>query len=127
MRATVVRDVSRSTSSMPMAASHSELRRISSGSARRIRLRLLDVGGGVRLDLLLGEPGPGRRPARRVADLGGEVADDEHGGVAELLELAQLAQDHREAEVDVGGGRVDPELDPERATGRRACAGSRPR
>ena len=37
--------------------------------------------------------------------------------MAELLELAQLAQHDREAEVDVGGGRVDPELDPERATG----------
>src|SRR5581483_7475593 len=74
---------------------------------------LLDVGRRVRLDLGLREARPGGRLARRVADLSGEVADDEHGDVAELLELAQLAQDDREAEVDVGRGRVDAELHPE--------------
>ena len=89
--------------------------------------RLLHVGGGVGLDLLLREPGPGRRPARRVTDLGGEVADDQDRGVTELLELAQLAQHDREAEVDVGRRRVDAELDPQRAAGARACAGGRPR
>ena len=78
---------------------------------------LLDVGGGVGLDLLLREPGPGGRLARRVTDLGGEVADDQHRDVAELLELAQLAQHDREPEVDVGRGRVDAELDPQRTAG----------
>ncbi len=31
-----------------------------------------------------------------------------------VLELAQLAEHDRVAEVDVGGGRVDPELHPQR-------------
>jgi hypothetical protein len=31
-----------------------------------------------------------------------------------VLELAQLAEHDRVAEVDVGRGRVDPELDPQR-------------
>ncbi len=79
---------------------------------------LLLVGGGVGLDLL----GRGHRPLRRaaagVADPGGEVADDQHDLVARLLELAQLLQDDRVAEVDVGRGRVDPELDPQRPPGR---------
>ena len=68
----------------------------------------------MRVDLLLGEPGPGRRLARRVADLRGEVADDQHGDVAEVLEQAQPAQHDREPEVDVGGGRVDAELHAQR-------------
>ena len=58
----------------------------------------------------------------RVTDLRGEVADDEHRDVAELLELAELAQHDREAEVDVGGGRVDAELGPQRAAGRELAA-----
>ena len=64
-------------------------------------------------DLVLGEPGPGGRSARRVADLGGEVADDQHRDVAEVLELAQLAEHDREAEVNVGGGGIDAELHPQ--------------
>ena len=31
-----------------------------------------------------------------------------------VLELAQLLEHDRVAEVDVGGGRVEPELDPQR-------------
>ena len=42
--------------------------------------------------------------------------------MAELLELAELAQHDREAEVDVGGGGVDPELRPQRAPGRELAA-----
>ena len=45
-----------------------------------------------------------------------EIADDEHDLMPEVLELAELAQHHREAEVDVGGRRVDPELHPQRRT-----------
>ena len=79
---------------------------------------LLDVGRGVAVDLFLGEARPCGRLPRRVADLRGEVADDEHRDVAQLLELAELAEHDREPEVDVGGGGVDPELGPQRAAGR---------
>ena len=35
--------------------------------------------------------------------------------MARVLELAQLLQHDGVAEMDVGGGRVEPELDPQRA------------
>src|SRR3712207_7076283 len=46
----------------------------------------------------------------RIADPGGEVADDQHDGVPQLLELAQLLEHHRVAEVDVRRGGIQPEL-----------------
>ena len=61
---------------------------------------------------------PGRGAPRRVADAGRPVADDEHRQVAGVLELAQLAEHDRVAQVDVGRGRVDPELDAQRAAER---------
>ena len=48
--------------------------------------------------------------AGRVADPGGVVADDEHGLVAEVLELAHLPQHDGVAQVDVRGGGVQAEL-----------------
>ena len=48
-----------------------------------------------------------------VADEGGGVADEEDDGVAELLEVAQLAHEDRVAEVEVGGGGVEAGLDAE--------------
>ena len=71
---------------------------------------LLDIGLGVGLDLLLGERRAGGVAAGRVADERGAVADDERHAVAEILELAQLAQGHRMAQMDIGGRRVDAEL-----------------
>src|SRR5262245_33529293 len=65
-----------------------------------------------------GEARPGDRLPRRVADLRGEVADDEHRGVGQLLELPELAQRDRMPEMDVGGRWSDPELDPQRAARR---------
>ena len=59
---------------------------------------------------------PQRGAARRVADAGGEVADDQDDGVAGVLELAQLLQHDRVAEVDVGRGGVDARAS--RAAGR---------
>ena len=44
-----------------------------------------------------------------------EVADDEDRRVARVLELPELAQDHRVAEREVGAAGVDAELHPERA------------
>ncbi len=116
IRATVVRAVSRRTSAM---SHRGQPRRVPHHlDAARGEVKdppdLVDVGRGVELDLLGGERRAGRRAARRVADPGGEVPDDEHRDVAEVLELAQLAQHDREPEVDVRRGRVDAQLHPER-------------
>jgi hypothetical protein len=53
----------------------------------------------------------GRLLAGRVADEAGEVADEEDDLVAELLEVAHLAEDDRVAEVEVGRGGVEADLD----------------
>jgi hypothetical protein len=55
----------------------------------------------------------GRGAARRVADLAGEPADNQHRGVTEVLELAQLAQDDRVPERQTGSGGIDPQLHPQ--------------
>ena len=73
-----------------------------------------DVGLGVGLDLLLRELGARGVLAARVADEGRAVADDERDLVAEVLELAHLAQRHRMAKVQVGARGVNAELDVER-------------
>ena len=46
----------------------------------------------------------------RVADERRAVADDERHLMPQILELAQLAQGHRVAQMDIGGRRVDAEL-----------------
>ena len=46
--------------------------------------------------------------------------------MAEVLELAQLAQDDRVAERQLAAGRVDAELDPQRAAGRFGFGEPRP-
>lgn len=72
-----------------------------------------DVGFGVGTDILGAEHFSRFGAAGGVADAGGEVADDEDGLVAEVLELAELAEDDGVAEVDVGCGGVHAELDAE--------------
>ena len=52
--------------------------------------------------------------ARGVADHGRKIADQENGGVAHVLEMFQLAQDHGVAEVNVGSGGIDAEIDAQR-------------
>ena len=97
-------------------SSHSELRRTSSrSSVRRTLRRLVHVRARVRVDLLAGEHRPGGRAPARVAHARGVVADDQDDGVAEVLELAQLLQHDGVAEVQVGRGRVQAELDAQRA------------
>ena len=68
----------------------------------------------VRVDLGRREDGPRRGAPARVAHPRRVVADDQHHDVAEILELAELLEDDREAEVDVGRGGVDAQLDAER-------------
>ena len=77
--------------------------------------RLLLERRGVGVDLLAGRA-PGGCSERPLGspDAGRVVADDQDDGVAEVLELAQLLQHDGEPEVDVGRGRVDPELDAQR-------------
>ena len=76
--------------------------------------RLVDVGLGVRLDLLGRELRTRGVATRRIADERGAVADDERHAVAEILELAQLAQRHGMAEMDIGSSGIDAQLDVER-------------
>ena len=74
---------------------------------------LAHVGLGVGLDLLLRKLRTRGVLARGVADQRGAVADDKGDVVAQVLELAHLAQRHGVAQVQVGAGGVDAELDVE--------------
>ena len=116
MRATVTCDVMRSTSAMSIGAEPLGVAADLEAVGRHVEdaAGLLDVGLRVRVDLFLAQARAGRRLARRVADHRGEVAEDQHRDVAEILEQAQPAQHHGEPEVDVGRRRVDAELDPQR-------------
>ena len=114
---------------MPIAPSHSEFRaHLEPARSSEDAPDLLEVG--LRR---------GRRPPPCVRR--GRVADRPDGSPTwavkspmistatwpEVLELAELAQHDREAEVDVGRGRVDAELHPQRRARRRACGAARPR
>ena len=70
-----------------------------------------DVGLRVGLDLLLGKLRTGSVLAGRIADGGGAVADDQGHAMAQVLELAHLAQRHGVAQVQVRAGGVDAQLD----------------
>ncbi len=69
------------------------------------------VGLGVFADLLGRERRAGGVAAAGIADLGGEVADQEDHRMAEILQLAHLVQHHRVAQVNVGRGGIQAELD----------------
>ena len=71
------------------------------------------VGGGVGLDLLLGQGRPGLALARGVADEAGEVADEKNHLVPQVLEILELLNEHGVAQVQIRGGGVEPGLDPE--------------
>src|SRR4030095_2563504 len=66
-------------------------------------------------DLVRGERLARLRASRRIADHAGEVADDDDHLMAEILEVAQLAQDDRVAQMKIGRGGVEPQLDLERS------------
>ena len=95
-------------------SSHSPLRRTSVRSGSSTLKACSWKVSGVAVDLLGVEHRPQRRAPGRVPHPAGEVADDQHHVVAGVLELAQLLQHDRVSEVDVGRGRVDPELHPQR-------------
>lgn len=82
---------------------------------------LFEVSLRVRLDLLARERRARRVAAGRIADQRREIADQEDHRVPEVLQLAHLVQHDRMADVDVGRGRVEPELDAQRLAGGRAA------
>ena len=79
---------------------------------------LLLVGLRVGLDLLARQRRARRVASGRIADHSGEVADQKRHLVTEALELAHLVDEHRVAEMQIGRGRIESRLDPQRLTAR---------
>ena len=77
--------------------------------------RLILEGLGVTLDLGRVEHRPGGRATARIPDPRRVVADDQDDQVAEVLELAQLAENDGMPEMDVRCRRIDAQLDPQRS------------
>ena len=75
---------------------------------------LLLVGLGVAVDLGGIHLRAGGRAPARISHARGVVAHDQDHGVAEVLELAQLAQHHGVTQVDVGRRRVHAQLHAQR-------------
>ncbi len=69
------------------------------------------VGGGVGQDFFPRERRPGDVAAGGVADAGGAVAHDEDHVVAHVLEVLHLAEEHGVAQVQVGRGGIEADLD----------------
>ena len=72
------------------------------------------IGLGVRAYFILRQRRPRRVLAGRIADHPREIADQKDHLVAEVLELAHLVDQHGVAEVQIGSGRIETRLDPER-------------
>ena len=82
-----------------------------------------DVGFGVGVDLFAGEHGAGLVSAGGIADAGGVIADDQHGLVAPVLELADDVQRHGMAERHIRRGGVHAHFHTKLFTaGKFACA-----
>ena len=77
---------------------------------------LVEVGLGVRLDLLARQRRARAVAPGRVADHGGEVADQRDHHMPQVLQLAHLVEHHRVAQVQVRRGGVHAELDAQRHT-----------
>ena len=78
---------------------------------------LLLVGFGVLVDLFARQRLAGDVAAGGIADEGGEIADEKDDGMAELLEVAELAHEDGVAEMQVGRGGVKAGLNAQRAAG----------
>lgn len=79
--------------------------------------QLVEVGRRIGLDLLAGQRRPGAVAPGRVADGGGEVADQRDHRVAQILQLAHLVEYHCVPEVDIRGSRVQAEFDAQGGSG----------
>src|SRR5215471_4125754 len=62
------------------------------------------------------------RPATRVANHSGKIADDENRLMSKVLKLSQFSQNNRVAKVNIRCGRVYPKLDAQRPTQRKLLA-----
>ena len=78
---------------------------------------LRGVGLGVARDFFLAERLARGGAAGGIADEGGGVADKKDDGVAERLEVLELAHEYGVAEVEVGGGGIEAGFDAERGAG----------
>jgi hypothetical protein len=76
-------------------------------------IRLVEVCLGVGVDLVAGEYRSRLRPAARVSNHRGVVADDEDDRVPVVLEGAQHVKYHEVADMQVGGGRVKTQFHPQ--------------
>src|SRR5271170_3608631 len=83
--------------------------------------RLVAIGIGVALDLFARQRLARLGSAGRIANHRGEVADQENYGVARVLKIAQLLEREGVTQMQVGRGRIHPELDPERTAERNFC------
>src|SRR5208337_5534240 len=71
------------------------------------------VGFGVGVELLARERRSGVVAARGLADKAGAVADEEDDGVAQILEVLELADEHGVAQMQVWRGGIESGLDAE--------------
>ena len=78
---------------------------------------MVEVVDRVGLDLFGGQPGTGLVTPTGVSDQGRVVADDDHGLVAQGLELPHLSHGPGVPEMQVDAGGVDAVLDSQRRVG----------
>ena len=76
-------------------------------------VNLLEIGGGIFAHLFASQRRAHFGTAGGIADHGGDIANQENGGVAFVLKVLELAQDYGVAEVQIGRGGVYAELDAE--------------
>ena len=72
---------------------------------------MAQVRGGILFDRLGRQAGPRGIAAARIADAGRVITDNDHGLVAEFLELPHLPHGNRVPQVHVDSGRIDAVLD----------------
>ena len=65
----------------------------------------------MRHHLVVRELWPSDGSSARIADHRSKITNDEHGFMAQVLELPKFSQDNGVTEMDIGAGRIDTELD----------------
>jgi hypothetical protein len=80
-------------------------------------VNLFEISLGIGVDLLAGQRRARFRYARRVANHGRKITNQKNGGVAEILKMFELAQDHGVAKMKIRGGGVHAEINAQRFSG----------